>query len=95
MTNKETVDAWVRQKTYTGKNSTGSLFFIGSILFSYGEHFPIAKLDIDNGVCLFTTKGYRKTTACHKGLARRALAHTTFTVILCDNLFTFNGKVTS
>ena len=48
----------------TTQNRT--FYFIGDTIYSYGNHFPIARHV--NGVVLFTTRGYSVTTAGHKGI---------------------------
>lgn len=70
-------DSWKVGGVPRGKNSTGSLYYDGPVIYSYGSHFPIARYMLDTcgrvEYVLFTARGYSQTTACHKGLVRRAI----------------------
>lgn len=56
---------WAQQKQAHGRNGTGSFYFEGPTIYSYGSHFPIAtfhtRTDGERRV-LFTTAGYSTTT---------------------------------
>ena len=75
MTNYEICKAFAagNKKNYVSDYS--NIFFTGDdaarTLYSYGYHFPIAK--IEGGVCYFTTRGYSVSTAKHINLAESAL----------------------
>jgi hypothetical protein len=52
----------------SGRTSTGSLFFKGSTIYSYGDHFAIAKHIVNEQgqrAVLFTERSYSNTTAKH------------------------------
>lgn len=75
MTNYEICKAFAagNKKNYVSDYS--NIFFVGDdasrVLYSYGYHFPIAK--IEGGICYFTTRGYSVSTAKHINLAESAL----------------------
>ncbi len=66
---------WANQSQSSAKNSGGNFFFADSTIFSYGAHFPIAKLHNigHNEFCLFTPRTYSNTTAKHINYTRMAL----------------------
>lgn len=75
--------AWANQ---TGRARKGfNMFYDGRTLYSYGSHFPIARItDVQlsdgRGVILFTSKGYSVSTAKHKSITRRAIDYSRFAV---------------
>lgn len=78
---------WAHQTQDQARNSNGSVFFRGDVIFSYGEHFPIAR-HIQNkheSVVLFTTKSYSVTTSGHCSMVRSAVSH--LTVFSVPNVF--------
>ena len=64
-------------KTITPSRTTANLFFEGNVIYSYGHHFPIAKIYERNGhkAVLFTTEDYSVTTQAHKSRAWFACHH--------------------
>ncbi len=75
-------EAWRDQ---TGKHrDVGTVFYRGDTIYSYGRHFPMARLvKAPNGetVVFVTTGGYSGTTATHLGIMRGAVkAMTSFDV---------------
>lgn len=66
--------AFALQNQDEGRNSSGSFYFIGDRLYSYGSHFCIAKF-INDDTVLFTERKYSNTTAKHINHAWRALIH--------------------
>ena len=76
------VSTWLSQsQDYGQERSGGSFYFQGDTIYSYGSHFPIAKLvEAPNGeACIFvTTRTHSNTTANHCSKVRygiRALTH--------------------
>lgn len=82
--NREICHLWASENRAEGKGS--NLFFDGRVIFSYGRHFPIARLTADYvqageapgpfrtmRACLFTSRGYSSTTAKHKCYTRQAV----------------------
>lgn len=61
MTNKEFVSAWSKGKIYDGKTSNGTIIVKQGVIYSYGEHFIIAKFT-DNGASV-TSRKYSSTTS--------------------------------
>lgn len=76
MTNYEICKAFAAGKKNSYVSDYSNIFFEGDdaarVLYSYGHHFPIAK--IEGGVCYFTTRGYSHSTAKHINLAESALS---------------------
>lgn len=72
--NKELTHAWAHQTQEHGRNSNGSLFFRDKVLFSYGEHFPLAKL-YNHGWVVHNSRSYSNTTSKHRSLAYSATSH--------------------
>ena len=75
----------------------GHFFTNGNTIWSYGEHFPVARWV--EGVVLFNSNGYSQTTSRHKSLVLFALSvgHNIFTVPhicerLPDNVSYYAGK---
>jgi len=77
---------WANQLPTKFKKDTeaGSLFFIGKTIYSFGHHFPIATIHINNeGVktVLFTTRSYSNTTSRHKAIVSQACSQ--FNKVYC------------
>jgi hypothetical protein len=71
----ELAHVWLRQSQDEGHVAGSRLYFNGGTIYSYGAHFPIAKIfKAPNGeeVILFTTQTYSKTTASHIATVRSA-----------------------
>jgi hypothetical protein len=66
--NHEIPHLWAHQSQDEARNSTGSLYFEGPTIFSYGPHFPIAR-HVTNArgenAVLFTTAHHSVTTSGH------------------------------
>lgn len=71
--NRELCHIWASQSQETGRGS--NMYFHGPIIYSYGAHFPIARI-VDNQTVLYTSEGYSQTTAKHKNHTWRALGDT-------------------
>lgn len=66
--NSELAHIWANQSQNEGRNSNESMYFHGSTIYSYGNHFPIAKhVTNEQGehAILFTERTYSNTTAKH------------------------------
>ena len=74
MTNSQVAEAFASGDTTGNSNN----LFIekrgndSTVIFSYGYHFPIA-IKTSDLFSFFNIDGYSQTTACHKGLVKRAL----------------------
>lgn len=64
---------WAHQSQDSAKNAGHNFYFTGDTIYSYGSHFPIAR--IYNGKVLFTTRGYSNTTSKHIAMVRSACSH--------------------
>src|ERR1017187_4836945 len=66
--NHEIPHLWAHQSQDKARNSTGSLYFAGETIYSYGSHFPIAR-HVTNSrgekAVLFTTAHHSVTTSGH------------------------------
>jgi hypothetical protein len=65
---------WANQSVDYARNAQGNLYFRGDTIYSYGSHFPMARLIGGNRV-LVSTRGYSSTTAGHLSSVRSAVRH--------------------
>lgn len=77
-TNSELPHIWVHgwRRIGNGRNAGDTFYFQQNVIYSYGPHFPIARIvDLPNGqtVALSTTQTWGNTTARHISLVDRAL----------------------
>ncbi|CAB5226137.1 hypothetical protein UFOVP753_54 [uncultured Caudovirales phage] len=59
---------WANMEQESGRTSTGTLFFNRNTIYSYGDHFAIAKHIVNEQgqrAVLFTLRSYSNTTAKH------------------------------
>lgn len=80
----EIAHLWYHKTQESARNATGSLYFNGDTIYSYGSHFPIAR-HFSNGkqdAVVFTTMTYSVTTSGHCSTVRSAIpsSATVFTV---------------
>jgi hypothetical protein len=73
-TPNELPHVFARQSQIEGKTSGRNFFFERNVIYSYGYHFPIARI-LESGIVLFTNRSYSNTTAKHISLVRYALNH--------------------
>jgi hypothetical protein len=78
---------WLRQsQDYGQERSGGRFYFQGDTIYSYGTHFPIAKLvtfpNGESGI-LFTTRTYSNTTAKHISRTWSAVRNSYRRVVFC------------
>ena len=67
--------AYASQRQQHGRNSNGSFYFEGKTIYSYGGHFPIAKIianESGDDCMLFTYRTYSNTTAKQISILRSA-----------------------
>jgi hypothetical protein len=71
--NEEVCHIWAQQTQSEGRAS--SIFFRDSVIFSYGEHYPMAKIHTVKGkrVALINSKHVSVTTEQHKSEVRSSL----------------------
>lgn len=67
---------WASQAQEEATNQSRNFYFKGLTIYSYGSHFPIARIyDKDNHIVFLTTRGYSNTTAKHIGVVGYAINH--------------------
>jgi hypothetical protein len=74
--NHEIPHLWAHQSQDEARNSSSTLYFTGSTIYSYGSHFPIARhVTNERGerAILFTTAHYSVTTSAHWSAVARAI----------------------
>ena len=77
--NYETLShAWAHQTCEEGVTYNGNMFFDNKIIYSYGNHFPIACHYADD-VVLLTTDSYSNTTAKHIGHVQSSIPFSLYT----------------
>lgn len=97
-TPSELPHVFARQSQEEGRTSSRNFFFRKNVIYSYGHHFPIAKI-LDSGIVLFTNRGYSNTTAQHIAAVRSALNHkdkiyvNNPTASVTDNLMAFSNDL--
>lgn len=72
----EVAHFWANRRQPEGRASR--VYFAGDTIYSYGDHFPMARLyrnEAGETVAAFTSRTYSVSTAKHMGLARRAASH--------------------
>ena len=75
---REVPHLWANQTQDSARDSRQTIYFEGEIIYSYGYHFPIARIYTDKkGVktVFFTTRGYSNSTSKHKSMVWRACSH--------------------
>lgn len=70
LTNQEVAEAWAAQDRPEARNQSGSLYFVGRTIYSYGNHFPIAAFTPsptgNRLAVLFSHRSYSVTTSAHQ-----------------------------
>lgn len=69
---------WANQLQSDARNRHGNIYFEGETIYSYGRHFPIARIFKDkkgNETVFFTLDTYSNTTAKHIRSVRDACSH--------------------
>jgi|11_taG_2_1085331.scaffolds.fasta_scaffold00685_16 hypothetical protein len=73
----EAAHVWAQQLQHEGRAS--NVFFYGKTIYSYGEHFPLAKFEKKN-VVLMNSNRYSVSTSKHQAIVSRALDRDTVKV---------------
>lgn len=75
--NREACHVWASGTQDTGRNSSGSLYFKGDCIYSYGSHFLAAQRYRVNGkeIVLINNYNYSQTTAQHLSDIYHATTH--------------------
>lgn len=71
LNNYQLCHSWAHREHKSARNQGRTLFHEDGVIYSYGYHFPIARL-VD-GVVLMTTENYSVTTSHHISMVRRAI----------------------
>lgn len=79
----EVAHVWANQGQSEGRS--GNIFFEGDTIYSYGHHFPMARLIPEKNVVLFTNAKSSVSTEKHKGIVRSAIDTGHYRVIECLN----------
>jgi hypothetical protein len=68
---------WAHKAQDSARNPRGNIFFQGNTIYSYGNHFPVAKHVTRKGknAVLLTTRDYSATTRGHKWTVEGACSH--------------------
>lgn len=81
-TNAELAHVWMAQKQNYGQNASRSMFFIGSTIYSYSEHFPLAKIFKKEKIILVNDgKTTMTTTTKHYPAISRALDRNNYKIV--------------
>lgn len=83
-TNALCVQAWANQAQETGKNSNNSIFFEGDTIYSWGYHFPMAR--IDGSFAFINSADYSSSTSAHKSLVCSEISKTKIVFTVPDIL---------
>jgi len=70
--NRELTHVYAQQSQHYGRS--GTMFFEGTELYSYGKHYLLAEF-IDNNTVLINDTGYSNTTSKHISLVINATSH--------------------
>jgi hypothetical protein len=77
---EEIAHLWAHQAQSSARNPQGNFYFSGDTIYSYGSHFPIARIALvhkgeNKGaqVVYETVREYSSTTSMHKGLVWTAI----------------------
>jgi hypothetical protein len=76
----EVAHLWAHKVQSHARNARKTVFFSHDTIYSYGEHFPIARHVTNKAgeqAVLFTTAHYSVTTSQHCGMVRSAISHLT------------------
>mgnify|MGYP000580324236 CR=1 FL=1 len=76
----ETCHAWAHdwRRLGNGRNSTGNVYFQQNVIFSYGDHFPMAAFtEACDGetIVLMTSESYSSSTSRHQSNVASAVSH--------------------
>lgn len=68
---REVIHLWAHQTQERARNQQGNVYFQGATIYSYGEHFPMARI-INGRAVLINERRYSRTTAKHLSWVRNA-----------------------
>lgn len=70
----EVAHLWAHQSQDEARNANNNFYFRKECIFSYGNHFVIAK-HLENSKVLFTLRTYSNTTSKHISITRQAISY--------------------
>jgi len=76
------INAWINN-TKAPKNSR--MFYEGDTLYSYGKHYPMARIDREKNLVLINSTKSSVTTERHKGLVRYAVRQVGYAILYVPN----------
>lgn len=82
-TNSMLAHVWAQQSQDDGRNAGGSFYFLGTTIFSYGSHFPIASFT-KSDLVLINNATYSNTTAKQQNHVRNAIPSNVRTIYVLD-----------
>lgn len=84
MTNEQVMENFLDGGRPSGRNSTGSVYFIGDLLYSYGYHHVLARKG--NNAIRVNSKKYSVTTSKQTSQFVRVATRRGFTVVFEEGL---------
>ena len=87
MKNRTLAESFAKGRT-KGKGS--HMFIDGNVIYSYGYHFPIARL-LDDKIAIITTRKYSSSTSRHTTTVHHALSMNGWNVVSTSHVED-NGK---
>lgn len=82
---REIAHLWAHQTQSSARNPQGNFYFEGNTIYSYGRHFPIARI-VSPGVVFLTSRLSSSTTAGHICTVYRAIPNTWIQFAVYDPL---------
>lgn len=82
-TNDELPHLWAHARQSSGRNSGDTFYFSGDTIYSYGQHFPIARR-LRHDLFALTTGSYSMTTTRHRSRVADAIPRNA-RILLVDN----------
>lgn len=78
--NLDCINAWAERATPDGRTRTGTVFFKGDTIYSYGHHFALARFYEKNGrvIVLVNGRRYSNSTSKQQGRVRGAIFRSGF-----------------
>ena len=87
ITNTEVVHAWIQGLSAKGQN----IYTDGMTIWSYGEHFPIAK-HLADGRVLYNMTRYSNTTSKHQALVRYEMYRNGIKSVTCRSIYPMDNS---
>jgi hypothetical protein len=88
---QEVAHLWIHQIQDEAREQGGRFYFEKDVIYSYGSHFPIARVLPKKNIVLFTTQTYSPSTSKHCWTVRGAIPDT-FQIVECYDPAAYNSK---